>query len=248
MRTRLYTRLDLRPERQVDLDAEPAQYLGRVLRLKRGDGLRVFNGRDGEFEAEITALTKRGVTLDLKRRLHTADEAATESSLALHLVQGVSRGDRMDLVVQKTTELGVGRITPVLTQHGVVRLDEKRADKRREHWQRVANSATEQCGRIRPPVVDRPLTLNEWFGSRHGTGDARLILDPGSGAGFPKAVEAPLCLLIGPEGGFSDRELEDARVAGFSGVSLGPRILRTETAAIAAVTLAQARYGDLATT
>jgi len=246
MRTRLYTDLELRTERAIDLDAEPAQYLGRVLRLKRGDALRVFNGRDGEFEAEIRTLSKQGVTLDLKRCLYTADEAATESSLALHLVQGVSRGDRMDLVVQKTTELGVSRITPVLTQHGVVRLDEKRARKRREHWQRVANSAAEQCGRIQPPVVDLPLSLNDWFGSQHGVEVARFILDPGSGAHFPAAVDAPLCLLIGPEGGFSDKELDDARVAGFSGVSLGPRILRTETAAVAAVTLAQAQYGDLA--
>ena len=246
MRTRLHTELDLSPERQIDLDTEPAQYLGRVLRLRRGDALRVFNGRDGEFEAEIAVLTKQGVTLELKRRLRAAHEAATESSLALHLVQGVSRGDRMDLVVQKTTELGVSRITPVLTQHGVVRLDEKRAEKRREHWQRVANSAAEQCGRIRPPLVDQPLTLNDWFGSQHDIGAVRLVLDPGSGTGFPKTVEAPLCLLVGPEGGFSDKELEDAGVAGFCGVSLGPRILRTETAAIAAVTLAQALYGDLA--
>ena len=245
MRTRLYTPLELRPEQAIDLDAESAQYLGRVLRLRRGDALSVFNERDGEFEAEITTLKKQNVTLDLKRRLYTADEAAAESPLLLHVVQGVSRGDRMDFVVQKTTELGVSRITPVLTQHGMVRLDEKRADKRREHWQRVANSAAEQCGRVRPPVVDLPATLNDWFGRQHGTEATRLILDPGSGTRFPQTVEAPLCLLIGPEGGFSDRELDDARAAGFAGVSLGPRILRTETAAVAAVTLAQAMYGDL---
>ncbi len=245
MKTRLYTNLELRPEQEIALGAEPAQYLGRVLRLKRGEGLRVFNGRDGEFAAEIKTLHKQRVTLDLKQRLYTADEAAVESPLALHVVQGVSRGDRMDLVVQKTTELGVSRITPVLTQHGVVRLDEKRADKRREHWQRVANNAAEQCGRIQPPLVDLPLKLNEWFGNQQGADATRLILDPGSGTRFPQTVDAPLCLLIGPEGGFSDRELDDAQVAGFAGVSLGPRILRTETAAVAAVTLAQALYGDL---
>jgi 16S rRNA (uracil1498-N3)-methyltransferase len=150
--------------------------------------------------------------------------------------------------VQKATELGVKRISPVFTEHGVVRLDAERAGKRREHWQKVAESACEQSGRIRPPLVDLPVTLKQFLGARPPAADVDLVLRPG--AMPPLASIAPpqtkLCLLVGPEGGFSDGEYADAEAAGFGAVGLGPRVLRTETAALAAIAVAQAAWGDLA--
>jgi 16S rRNA (uracil1498-N3)-methyltransferase len=168
--------------------------------------------------------------------------------LKIHLVQGISRGERMDFVIQKATELGVKRISPVFTEYGVVKLDEKRAQTRRDHWQSVATSACEQSGRVRPPLVDAPIALNAWFGAGAKESGTDLILQPG--APTPLAsIEAPVtkvCLLVGPEGGFSNSEYDDARVAGFTAVSLGPRVLRTETAALAAIAVAQSVWGDLA--
>ncbi len=248
MRTRLYVDSSIEPGLDLALGDDEAQYLGRVLRLKTGDHVRVFNGRDGEYAAVLTAFSRHTVNLIIEEQLVLPDSAPGESPLRLHLVQGISRGDRMDFVVQKTTELGIKRITPVLTQHGAVRLDAKRAAKRQEHWQRVAVSATEQCGRLRPPLVDAPVPLNDWFGANLEHGDStELVLDPHASVALCDAQTpaTKLCMLIGPEGGLSDKELGDAHAAGFTSVALGPRILRTETAAVAAVTLAQAQFGDL---
>ena len=154
----------------------------------------------------------------------------------------------MDFVVQKATELGAKRITPVLTEYGVVKLGGERAAKRRDHWQGVAASACEQSGRTRLPLIDAPIALKQWFGDKPADADVDLILRPGAAtplAGVsPPATKA--CILIGPEGGFSDSEYEDAELAGFRAVSLGPRILRTETAAAAALAVMQANWGDLA--
>jgi 16S rRNA (uracil1498-N3)-methyltransferase len=243
MSTRLFVSDRLGNGRQIVLDGEPARYLGRVLRLRVGDHLNVFNGDDGEWQADIIALTRETATL----RIAAPHDSATESPLRVHLVQGVSRGERMDFVVQKATELGVKRITPVFTAHGVVKLDGERADKRREHWQRIAESACEQCGRVRPPLVDSPLPLAAWFGIPAPGDSTQLVLAPGMAQPLT-GIEIPgtkLCLLVGPEGGLSDRELEDAAIAGFRQVSLGPRVLRTETAALAALAIAQATWGDL---
>ena len=174
-------------------------------------------------------------------------DVATESPLKVHLVQGISRGERMDFVVQKATELGVKRISPVLTEYGVIKLDADRAAKRCEHWQKVAASACEQSGRIRPPLIDTPVPLKTWFGEQPGDADVDLLLRPGAAKPLAAiaAPETKACILIGPEGGFSPVEYEDAAVAGFTEVSLGPRILRTETAAIAAVAVMQSMWGDL---
>ena len=143
--TRLYVEHRLGPGAELGLGVEAARYLGRVLRLQAGDVLSVFNGDDGEWRASILAIGKDRVALQVGEALVTN----TESTLRIHLVQGISRGERMDFVVQKATELGVERITPVLTDHGTVRLDAARAAKRRDHWQRVARSACEQSGRTR---------------------------------------------------------------------------------------------------
>jgi 16S rRNA (uracil1498-N3)-methyltransferase len=242
MSTRLFVSGALSNAEERILHGEPARYLGRALRARVGDEIRVFNGEGGEWWARISKIGKSEVVLEIGEHIETA----VESPLKVHLVQGISRGERMDFVVQKATELGVKRITPVLTNHGVVKLDAKRAGKRRDHWQQVANSASEQSGRTRPPLIDAALDLNQWFGQKATSDTTELILQPGAASSM-SAIEAPtrkLCLLIGPEGGFSDKEYEDAELSGFRAVSLGPRILRTETAALAALALAQASWGD----
>ena len=240
--TRLFVSDNLSSGAELRLDADRARYLGKVLRLAAGDQISVFNGEDGEFLATISRLKKTEATV----MLTAAVASETESPLKAHLVQGISRGERMDFVVQKATELGVKRITPVLTAHGVVKLDAKRAAKRRDHWQAVAASACEQSGRIRPPLIDDIVALNHWFGARPKAADLDLILKPGASQSLAgiAAPQTKVCLLVGPEGGFSDPEYDDASVAGFRAVSLGPRILRTETAAITALAIAQARWGD----
>ena len=242
MSTRLFVSGALSNDAELVLQGEQANYLGRALRSRVGDTVTVFNGDGGEWPACIEHISKNSVTL----RLGVVVESTTESPLKIHLVQGISRGERMDFVVQKATELGVNRITPVLTHHGMVKLDQKRADKRRQHWQHVAESACEQSGRTQPPRIDEPLALNSWFGDRDPAGKMEVVLQAAATSSLASlsAPTAGLCLLVGPEGGFSEREYEDAEIAGFQAASVGPRILRTETAALAAVTVAQSCWGD----
>ena len=238
MSTRLLVSAALGNGADVELDGDRAHYLSRVLRARVGDRIFVFDGSGQEWPAEIVSMSKAGVRLSLG----DGTNPGTESALRIHLVQGVSRGERMDFVVQKATELGVKRITPVLTDYGVVKLTGDRAAKRQAHWQSVANSASEQCGRTRPPKVDAPLPLKHWFGQKPAAVDTELVLIPGATTPLTAiaAPETKVCVLIGPEGGFSDTEIDDAAVSGFEAVSLGPRVLRTETAAVAAVAMMQA--------
>jgi len=242
MTTRLLVSGALINGAEVELDGECSRYVGKVLRARVGDTLQLFNGEGPEWSATITRIRKSSVTL----QVGDCVEKAVESPLKIHLVQGVSRGDRMDFVVQKATELGVKRITPVLTEYGVVKLDAQRAEKRREHWQKVANSACEQSGRTRLPLVDTPLPLKHWFGEKPASVDAELILTPGAPVALAAtpAPQTKVCVLVGPEGGFSDIEHEDAALAGFRAVSLGPRVLRTESAAIATLAVLQSLWGD----
>ncbi len=244
MKTRLFVSDQLINGTELLLEGDRARYLGRVLRLRVGDAITVFNGEGGEWSAVINAMTKSTATLGVGENAETG----TESALKIHLVQGISRGERMDFVVQKATELGVKRITPVLTEYGVVKLDAARAEKRRDHWQSIATSACEQSGRTRLPLVDAPVPLRDWFGSKPDEVDAELILAPGAATPLTGIAtpETKVCVMIGPEGGFSETEYEDAAVAGFKAVSLGPRILRTETAAVAALAVMQSLWGDLA--
>lgn len=243
MGTRLLVSAELGNGREVRVEGEQARYLGRVLRLAVGDVVNLFNGDDGEWRARIVAIARdSAVLLPFEQQ-----DRQVESPLRTHLVQGISRGERMDFVVQKATELGVKRITPVLTAHGMVKLDAQRALKRQAHWQAIADSASEQSGRTRPPLVELPLPLNDWFGSGDGRDSTQLVLAPAAAETLTGVggIGEKLCLLIGPEGGLSERELDDAAVCGFRAVSLGPRILRTETAALAALAIAQATWGDL---
>ena len=242
MSTRLFVSGALINGAEFELDGDRSRYLGKVLRARVGDAISVFNGEGPEWPATITRIGKRSVTLELGEGI----EARAESPLKIHLVQGISRGERMDFVVQKATELGVKRITPVLTEYGVVKLNADRAEKRREHWQKIANSACEQSGRTRMPLIDTPMPLKNWFGDKAKAVDTELILVPGATTSL-STVPAPatkVCVMIGPEGGFSDTEYGDAEVSGFKAVSLGPRVLRTETAAIATLAMLQSLWGD----
>jgi 16S rRNA (uracil1498-N3)-methyltransferase len=242
-RTRLLIKNNLCAGAELQINAEQTRYIGRVLRLRVGDGLVVFNGENGEWTATIASMNKNSAVL----RVGEKRDVATESRLRVHLVQGISRGERMDFVIQKATELGVKRVTPVLTEYGVTKFDEKRAENRRKHWQGVAESACEQSGRIRPPLIDAPLPLNTWFGQKTSTDSTQLILRLGAGLEL-SSISPPntkVCVLIGPEGGFSEREYDDAGAAAFTAVSVGPRILRTETAAVAALAIVQGYWGDM---
>ena len=241
--TRLFVSNELATGQQLQLVKEQAHYVCRVLRLRIGDSMTVFNGEDGEFDATLESIGRNVAIALIGARLETT----TESPLKVHLVQGISRGERMDLVIQKATELGVKRISPVLTEFGVVKLDARRAAKRHDHWRGVAQSACEQSGRTRPPLIDESMALNTWFGTHTKAAGSDLILRPGAATALT-SLSAPatkVCLLIGPEGGFSDTEYENAALAGFKEVSRGRRILQTETAAIAALAIVQALWGDL---
>jgi 16S rRNA (uracil1498-N3)-methyltransferase len=239
--TRVYVQTRLETGTVLELPPETAAHVVKVLRARVGDALIVFNGDGREFSAEIDRIRGSQVTASVG----PGSAPDRESALAVTLVQSVPRGDRMDFIVQKATELGVARIVPTVSQRSVVRLDARQSAAKAAHWRAVVASACEQCGRNRLPALEEPRALLDYLGEARGEG-ARLVLDadhggncanwdPGSG------VE----IAIGPEGGFAPDELEAFRISGFERVRLGPRILRTETAAIAALTWLQTQFGDM---
>jgi len=231
---------------QIELPAAGAHHVARVLRLREGAHLCVFDGGGSEFHGEIVRVTGDKVTV----RLDARTGSAPESPLSITLVQGVSRGERMDWTLQKATELGVATIVPVLTARSVVRLDEKQARKKQEHWRAIVVGACEQCGRATVPAVAAPVTLREHLaGTRASTrrDGLRLALSPSAPASLAglASMSRKIELLAGPEGGLADDELLAARDAGYVQVRLGPRVLRTETAALVALSVLQALWGDL---
>lgn len=225
---------------RVDLSDTAANHVARVLRLPVGAELVVFNGTGGEFDAAVAAVNKHRVTIAVGN-FHQTER---ESPLPLWLAQGISRGERMDYTIQKAVELGVNRIIPLFTEHCGVQLSGERLEKRVRHWQGVVIGACEQCGRNRIPHVDAPVSLLQWL--EVPAAGLRLALDPDaehSLAQIPTPTRA-VTLLIGPEGGLSDREISLAKAAGYAGLRLGPRILRTETAAVAALAAMLGAWGD----
>ena len=239
--TRVYLDAELIPGTLLELPADTASHLVKVLRARSGEELILFNGNGREFAGSIESVRGSRAIVRVAEGL----EVDRESPLAITLVQCVPRGDRMDFIVQKATELGVARIVPVLSQRSVVHLDRKRSESKLAHWRGVAVSACEQCGRNRLPQVDPPRPLINYLGESQ-PGAARLVLEPlmqdrNPALSLREAAE----IAIGPEGGFAPDELEAFRIAKFSSVTLGPRILRTESAAIAAVAWLQARFGDM---
>jgi 16S rRNA (uracil1498-N3)-methyltransferase len=240
--TRVYVDQRLRAPGEVLLEGNASNHVARVLRLRRGDNLSLFNGDGWEYSGTLSDAGHGRVAVQLAGR----SLGLPDSPLALTLVQGIARGERMDVVVQKATELGVARIVPVLAERGVVRLDGSQARRKRAHWLAVAIAACEQCGRARLPDIEEPVPLADWLRRSPGPG-SRLLLAPGPNPalGTLPAGTTAAALLVGPEGGLTDAERDAAMAAGFAPRSMGPRILRTETAAIVALAIMQARAGDL---
>lgn len=223
----------------MSLDEKASHHLATVLRAKVGEPVTLFNGEGGEYAAVIRQIAKKSISLEVLA--FQAREA--ESPLQLQLAQGVARGEKMDFIVQKAVELGVSCIVPLLTERSNVRLDAERAEKKRQHWQAVVVSACEQSGRNRIPIVQPIISLIDWLPQVQAA--RRLILSPqGEAALEPLSIDASAVLLVGPEGGLSQKEESLARQQGFASLQLGPRILRTETAALAALAVLQARFGD----
>lgn len=228
----------------LPLDRDTSHYLGKVLRAQASDPLVVFNSDNGEFSAQVESVSKQAVVISVGDQL----QAASPPALTIHLGLGLSRGDRMDFAVQKSTELGVMRLTPVYTEFGDVRIKQtERAENKRRHWQRIAINACEQSGRIMVPKLDTPEPLAHWLADREA--GYSIILDPTAELRLSKDNDSneltQVNLLIGPEGGFSDQEIQLAEDSGFVRRSLGTRILRTETAPVAALAILQHLYGDM---
>jgi 16S rRNA (uracil1498-N3)-methyltransferase len=241
--TRVYVEAPVAAGKRVVVEGSAANHITRVLRLRSGDALTVFDGSGGEFGARIEEFRKEAVVVSVEEH-RTLDR---ESPLPLTLAQGISRGERMDWIIQKATELGASRIVPVLTKRSVVRLDEKQAERKLQHWRAIAVAACEQCGRNRIPELTAPVDFFELLPA-HESGSTRILLSPGGDLRIEDlkgGIGAGITVLIGPEGGLEDTEQEAAIAAGFKAVRLGPRVLRTETAAIAALTIIQRYFGDL---
>ena len=240
---RIFTEQDLQTGAELKLDEGPARHLTRVLRLRGGDALILFNGMGGEFPSTISRLERDAVWVTPGQRV-TRD---VESPLHIGLAQGISRGERMDYTLQKAVELGVRFIQPLVTERSVVRLEGERAEKRVAHWQSIVHAACEQSGRNFVPRVHAPQALSAWL--RGLPPDLqRLTLAPAATTALRDVemdVQRPVVLLIGPEGGLSAAEIAGAQQAGFVEVRLGPRVLRTETAGVTALAVMQSRWGDL---
>ncbi|MBB3103875.1 16S rRNA (uracil(1498)-N(3))-methyltransferase [Azomonas macrocytogenes] len=223
---------------QHDLPEAQAHYIGRVLRLNAGSEVQLFDGSGVEYLGELTEVGKKSARVELREAL----PGLPESALQVHLGQGLSRGERMDWAIQKATELGATEITPLFSERCEVRLNDERTDKRLSHWRQIAISACEQCGRSVLPVIHAPQALADWL--QRTEAELRLVLHPVATPLPEHARPQSLALLIGPEGGLSEAEVHQALEAGFQGARLGPRILRTETAPVVALAVAQQLWGD----
>lgn len=239
--SRLYLPIPLSNDIEVELDDRARQYVLQVLRLKSGTPLVIFNGDGAEYAAILGVTEKRRATVFLGDNRYPE----RESPLNIHLGLAISKGERMDYAIQKSVELGVTEITPLFSQHCVVKLDEKRIKNRLRHWQAVIISASEQCGRNRLADLHTPIDFSHWI--KLECRGENLILAPQAQHVLSQLQSAPqqLRLAIGPEGGFSDMEIEMAITDGFTAIGLGPRILRTETAVVAGLSALQTLWGDL---
>ena len=233
MKPRVYVDAALERAGELSLEDAPAHHMARVLRLREGDALTVFNGRGGEWAAQF--IGKRRV------RLGAFSAVERESPLHITLVQGVSSGERMDYTIQKAVELGVALIQPLLTKRGVVKLEGSRAEARINHWRKVAIAACEQCGRNRIPEV---LPLLDFHRYRPQGDGPRLLLSAEGKSIKEIKVQNGATIAAGPEAGFAPEEQAALERAGFVKASLGPRVLRTETAALAALAAINALRGD----
>ena len=239
--TRLYCDIPLSPGAEIVLPEAAARHAVTVLRLQMGDTLRLFNGAGGEYSASLVAVNKR----EARVRLIEFHAAERESPLAITLALGISAGERMDYSLQKATELGVSAIQPLATERSVVKLAGERADKRLQHWRHVVIAACEQCGRNRVPAVAPVQKLFAYL-AEIDRSKRLLLLSPDAATPLKRVPpSAEVVLLVGAEGGLAPSEYQAAEASGFEAVSLGPRILRTETAPVAALAVLQALWGDI---
>ncbi|HDZ57924.1 MAG TPA: 16S rRNA (uracil(1498)-N(3))-methyltransferase [Pseudomonas xinjiangensis] len=226
-------------EGELRLEPDVAHYIGRVLRLTPGAPVQIFNGTGREWPGEVLSVGKREVMV----RLDAPRSGVAESPLKVHLGQAMSRGERMDWAIQKAVELGASEITPLHTERCEVKLQGERADKRQAHWQQIAISACEQCGRSVVPPVNSPASLADWLAALNA--DLKLVLHHRTEQSLATLSRPEsLGLLIGPEGGLSDAEISQAERAGFKAARFGPRVLRTETAPVVALSVTQQLWGD----
>ena len=221
-----------------ELPEAQAHYISRVLRMAEGDAVQLFDGSGQEFLGALLEVGKKRVSV----RLDQSFAGQADSTLRIHLGQGLSRGERMDWAIQKATELGVTEITPLISERCEVRLKDERADKRLQHWRQIAISACEQCGRSSVPVIHPPLLLSEWLSATEAA--LKLVLHPVAEPLTSHEAPGTLAFLIGPEGGLSDAEVQQAQSQGYHSARLGPRVLRTETAPVVALAVAQQLWGD----
>jgi len=239
--SRIHTSQPLSATNSVELTGSSGHYLTRVLRLSKGDPVTLFNGDGNDYSGEISDIQSQRVQVSITGNINPGNE----SPLKITLVQAICRGERMDNALQKATELGVFCIQPLMSQRVGVRLDESRQIKRITHWQGVVISACEQSGRAVVPEVNKPLSLSDWIS---GTDETRLlVLDPVAENTLSGLTieDDSISILVGPEGGFTPEELEKLRANGAQAVSLGPRVLRTETAGPAAIAVLQAKTGGI---
>lgn len=225
----------------VELTKEASNHLLNVLRLKDGHPLVLFNGDGNEYSAELKHKSKRSAEAIVQTKLGIS----VESPLNIHLAQGISKGDRMEFVIQKAVELGVTEITPLITERCAVKLNSERWEKKHLQWQKIAISSCEQCGRNVVPTINSPISFSQWI--QQSTNQIRLTLDPKAENRLNQIhyLSNGVRLMIGPEGGLSEHEIYQAAEHGYHGVTMGPRILRTETAALSAIAALQSIYGDL---
>lgn len=240
---RMYQATQMSCGQTFELDDNTFGHAVRVLRMSNGDDIRFFNGEDGfEYQCQLTDVSKKKAFAQVISKTAVNNE----SNLTLHLGQGISRGDRMDFTLQKSVELGVSEITPLFTERCGVKLTGDRLAKKKDQWQKIVISACEQSGRVFVPKVNDPIWLEDWL--KEPTDDLKINLHPRaqhSIMSLPQQSEN-VRLLIGPEGGLSNEEIDQATQHNFVEVLIGPRVLRTETAALTAITALQCRYGDLA--
>ncbi len=236
---RVHSQSDLKVGQSAVLDERSSHHLARVLRVKINDAVTVFNGDGYNYTAKVASVTKTHVTVDLLSK----EDPCNESPLVTHLGLAVSKGDRFEWAIKKATELGVSSISPILSQRVDVRLTPERWKKKQDHWQQIVISAGEQSGRAIVPEVHPPQPLGSWIETAEA--DQKFCLHPGLSNALPNGQPSSVALLVGPEGGLSDGEVAVASDYGFLGLNLGPRILRTETAPLVALSVVGAQWGDL---
>ncbi|RTE85610.1 MULTISPECIES: 16S rRNA (uracil(1498)-N(3))-methyltransferase [Gammaproteobacteria] len=237
---RIYHSAPLQVGQNIALDPDAANHVGRVLRLTDGAKVELFCGDHCSYFGTITSASKKHVQVAIESKQPTE----TESPIRIHLAQGISRGDRMDFALQKSVELGVHTITPIFTERCTVKLQGERLEKKLQQWQKIVVSACEQSGRNFVPQVNPAITLEQWL--QQNSEQRVLVLDPTAKHSIAQLDKSDAFgLVIGPEGGLSEQEIEHCITQGAKGVLLGPRILRTETAALAALTALQLKFGDL---